>query len=275
MIRNRSHPDSIIRPILAACLLAGLPAITGCINDLSADQSRLKGYSAMQRGEHEKAREHFQQTLQKNDTDWKSLYYLGRIQLEQFNNPGEARRHLEIAYSVRESRSDIQLAPKPGSARTAVPYPTRTEIAAALAEALHQQGRTEQLFGFLRNVTDNHGTMEDYLLLAQYLEKNGDHDAAQVAYKQAAAVADDGDATGYIALADFYDRIGQPDRALTALRKAYHVDPEARGLEKKIREHGMVPGPTIALPPDQDQQQTEPAPEGAAPSPSETTGEQS
>lgn len=269
-----SHPIRRVLPALAAaCLL--LAGLTGCVTDLTNDMARLDGYKAMKRGEPETARTHFQRCLDHNPTDWKSLYYLGRLELEEFNDPGEARRHLEIAYSVRESRSDIQLSADPGSSKTAVPYPKRTEILAALAEAIYQQGRHEQLFGYLRNEINTYGTKGDYLLLAEYLEKGGDHDAALVAYEQAAKVAKTGDATGYIALADFLDRLGQPDRALTALRKAYHIDPTARGLEKKIREHGMVPGPTIALPPDGEPQRASPDEDDAGAAPSESAGEQS
>jgi len=45
------------------------------------------------------------------------------------------------------------------------------------------------------------------------------------------------------------DAAGDRESALTQLRHAYFIDPDRKGLADRIRAHGMVPGPTIALPP--------------------------
>ena len=42
--------------------------------------------------------------------------------------------------------------------------------------------------------------------------------------------------------------IGDPDAAVTALRQAYGVNPDDEMVAERLRQHGLVPGPTVALP---------------------------
>ena len=44
----------------------------------------------------------------------------------------DARRHLEVYETIRKYLPDNQLSPAPGAAGTAVPFPTRQQIADAL-----------------------------------------------------------------------------------------------------------------------------------------------
>lgn len=232
-----------------ALMVPALVLLGGCM-ELRNDYNRLEAYKAYRNGQVEQAREGFRQVIDSEPGDWKSQYYLGRIYLEELDDPSAAQQHLEIAYSVRTAQPEIALAPQPGSAQTAVPFPTRGQIADALAEAMSQQGLDQPLLGFLRENIDNYGAVDDYLRLARVLAERGDPDGAQVAYQQAVEMAGPDDPRPYSELAAFYEEIGARDQALIQLRKAYYIDPEYDRLAERIRSHGMVPGPTVGIPPE-------------------------
>ncbi|QNN22375.1 tetratricopeptide repeat protein [Planctomycetales bacterium ZRK34] len=231
---------------LSAALM--LAALTGCVSELPVDTVRLNAYDAYRAGDAAAARDQFAACVRRDPTDYKSHYYLGVIGLNQLNDPAYARRHLELALTLRDSRLRRPLVLESGLPETTVPYPSRADITDALAEALYRMGTPQQLFAFLRSTTDEYGEVSDYLRLAEYLAKSGDHDAAKNSYIQAIKVSPADDPTAELALADFYDAIGDRPAALVQLRAAYGIDPTLEGLTDRIRAHGLVPGPTIALP---------------------------
>lgn len=234
-----------------ALLLIGTPALlTGCVSELPVDAARLNGYEAYQGGDYETARQYFTDCLDRQPTDWKSHYYLAKIAMERRGDAAFAQRHLELAHTIRESMPDTQLSARPGSAETGVPYPSRGQIADALAQAMHMQGKHPQMVGFLRQEIDQHGTVRDYLRLARYLRKAGDHDGARTAYRNAIKIAPPDDAEPYLRLAEFYDQLGAKERARRQLRIAYGIDPDQPGLEQALRQHNLTPRPSIALPPE-------------------------
>ena len=206
-------------------------ALTGCTVDPGLYQERgLRNYYELHRVE--AARADFQRAIKGKPTLWQSQYHLGLIALSH-NEPMLAQRHLEIALTlVRDQPAQAQ------------------PIVDALAEAMYQQGDYPRLFGFLNEVTDQYGTANDYLRRARYFVKVGDHDNAQVAFRQAIKVAGPGEVEPYLALAGFYEQIGATDKALVVLRQAYGLAPDNAQVAQAIRRLGEIPGPTISLPPD-------------------------
>lgn len=239
---------SAYRQFAALSAVLMLATLTGCVSELPVDTVRLNAYQSYRASDYAAAQDQFAACVRRDPTDYKSHYYLGLIGLNQINDPAYARRHLELALTLRESRIRRPLVLESGLPDTAVPYPSRADITDALAEALYRMDTPQQLFAFLRNATDEHGEVSDYLRLARYLAKSGDHDEAKNAYIQAIKVAPADDPTPELALADFYDQIGDRPAALVQLRAAYGIDPDLEGLSDRIRAHGLVPGPTIALP---------------------------
>jgi tetratricopeptide (TPR) repeat protein len=242
-----------MRCLIRACIVlflasAALP-MTGCVNELTTDMVRAEAYSAFRSGDMPRARELFEQAAGRDATDVKSHYFLGRIGLEQLNDAGYARRHLETCYEIVHAKTSRHVAPLPGTANTAVPFPTITQIADALAESIHRQNNPPQLMGFLQEMIENHGSSRDYIRKGDYLVKLGDPDAAHTSYVAACKVRDPKDAGPYVVLAGFYDSIGDKDQAILALRNAYHIDPYNQDAAAQLRAHGMVPGPSIGLPP--------------------------
>ena len=240
-------PSRFVLPLVLLSIM--LVAGSGCA--LSTDTMRLKGYDAYREGKQQTSREYFEQTVARDATDYKSHYYLGMLGLGEMNDPSYARRHFEIAYSIRQAKPEIAFAPQPGTAETYVPFPTRAQIVDGLAEAMYRLGEHPQLFTFLNQVAEQYGDAADYLRLARYMRKVGDHDAARFAYVKAARAGAGKDPQPYVQLGEFLDEVGARDEALTAYRRAYYIDSKVPGLAEKIRSHGMVPGPTVGLPPEQ------------------------
>jgi Flp pilus assembly protein TadD len=228
--------------------LWGLTLLEGCTSQKPVSVARVDGYLAMRAGDLDTARQEFAYCVGRDATDWKSHYYLAAVLLDQNADVSGARRHLEVANEIREQRPGTAFKPRFETQETVVPYPTRGQILDELAEAMFREDNPEQLFTFLRDVSDRYGETTDYMRMARYLHKSGDHDSALVTYQKAIKVADEDDTSPHIALAGFYDSVGARRDALIQLRIAYGIDPDNPAIADAIRAHGMVPGPTVALP---------------------------
>ena len=222
-------------------------ALGGCVQHLPRDHNRLAAYQEYRQGNYDEARERFERVLDADPTDWRSHYYAGVIALEHDNEPNAARRHLSIAYEIYEGRATRRLNYEIGDPQTGVPYPTRAEILDAKAEAIYQQNHEQALHAFLRRAIQSHGTPADYMRMGRYMERIGDHDSARSAYRSAVRMVGPNDPVPYLRLADFYENIGNYGRALVELRKAYGIDPQNREANRRLRGHGVTPGPTAAL----------------------------
>lgn len=239
-----------LQSIFAVLALAAvLVAATGCDNYRTA-RHRLVGWQAYNDADYAAAYDRFAQAVDLDSTDWVSQYYLGVLELDWRKNPAEARRRLEIAETLRDAHPNAQYGGEVGQEHGVVDRPTRAMVTEKLAQALLAQGYNRQLASYLRETADNFGETDDYLRLARYLHKVGDPDAAKSAYAQAIKIADRTDPEPYFQLAEFYDAIGDREAALTRYRQVYFLDPDRKGLADTLRAHGIVPGPTIALPPD-------------------------
>lgn len=229
---------------LALLAIGGCATTTPIVNA----HARLQAYRAYKDGNVEEARGVFQKCVDRDPTELKSNYYLGRILLDHYEQPADAAKHFETAYAVLHNRAEQQIRDNPNLDNTGVPTPTLSQVADGLAEAMFRQKLRTQLVGFLSEVVDYRGSIEDYQRKGRYLYKLGDHDGARDAYITATRIAGKTTVEPYVELAEFYDNIGARDEALVALRKAYGIDSTYPDLAKRIRDHGMVPGPTVALP---------------------------
>jgi Flp pilus assembly protein TadD len=240
---------SVLRCLLLPLTLLTATMVVGC--DIPNRVHRLRGLNHYERAELDEAASDFEAAVDRDPTDWRGHYYLGRIALDR-GRPSPARRHFEIAYTLRQRPDPLQIDAADPEAETDPEgrWPSMSQIVDGLAESIYQAGDEAQLFAFLDEVIDRHARPVDYLRKADYLSRTGDHDGAVTAYRQAIAV-EPADPDLYLALAEFYDQLGRRDDALTELRHAYYLAPDDREVAERIRAHGVVPGPTIALPPPQ------------------------
>lgn len=208
--------------LLGLCMCLPLLA-TGC---KTAVNLRDEGVLAMNRGQNDLALDKLTQAVRKDPSSARTHYQLGRAYLALDRNI-EAQYELEKAYAIRPNDPELT----PG-------------ILDNLAEALLRQDETASLVAFLDKHAVN-GTTRDFLRQGKYLAKAGDPDAARVAFRKATYFADPKDPEPYIAIADFYTSIGDQPNAVTSLRYANYVAPGNLDAAERLRQFGIVPGPTI------------------------------
>jgi hypothetical protein len=79
----------------------------------------------------------------------------------------------------------------------------------------------------------------------------GDADGAEHALLTAAKIDGGKTAAPQIALADFYRSIGDKKAEIVRLRNALYLDPKNPEIPKRLRELGEIPGPSLAMPPEE------------------------
>jgi len=236
-------PNQSVTPIagnrvLIGLLLAGVLALAGCsVNDvrkqMRAQNQRELGVAAYNVGDYARARLHLETAIDAKPGDFRQNYWLGMVELAQ-GKPLAAQRQFEYAWTLRQD--DPQWTPK---------------ILDGIAESLYRQDRIEALQTFLADTATRYGTTDAYLREAEYLIKSGDPDGAQTAYQKAARVSGQDDPAVYLAIAEFYQSVNDVPNAVTSLRYAYYLDPDNKAVSEKFRQFGIVPGPTLRLPPPQ------------------------
>lgn len=214
-----------MRRLAALCAMLMLLAACAVPNTVL----RKRADQAMADGQSDRARTLLEQALKQDRTDWQAHHALARVLLE--TDPLAAQLHVERALTLEPA------APENGP------------MIEVLAEALYRQGKHEQALAMLEESIDEQRITTSYLRLGNYAATIGDADGAVLAFRQAAAVAGQGDARPYLALWRFYEAIGDGGNALRSLRTAYHLRPNDPVLTLALRRYGIVPGPTAGLPP--------------------------
>jgi tetratricopeptide (TPR) repeat protein len=118
-----------------------------------------------------------------------------------------------------------------------------------LAESLFQQRKLDELRSMLADTASRYATTGDFIRQGRYLSRIGDPDGAEVALRKAVSVSDLKDIQPYMEMADFYESVGRRDKAVTALRYAYFLRPADPKITERLRAAGVVPGPTTGLQP--------------------------
>ena len=214
-----------LKTIAGLCLLATLSQ-AGCKSYVGY---REDGWSAYRQEDYAGAAENFAEATQRKPSDYLSQYYLG-VSLLKLDQAVQAMTPLEQA---------LMLAPE---------NPQWTpQIADGVAESYYQQGRVEKLYAFLdQMIIDYNQQSYDFLRQAKYLGLMGDADGQKLALTKAGQFAPMGDATPYLAQAEFYLSFNDVPAALQALRYGYYVDPTNESVQDQLRGQGIVPGPTQA-----------------------------
>lgn len=204
-----------------------LVALSACAVHTPVTTLRERGDAHFARSEYEQAADQYAQITERYPGDWQAQYQLG-VSLLELGQTSDARRALELAHSLR---------------------PYDDEIARALAEAMYRLGDEQHLFAFLRERAESRQSSAAHLHFAHYALQMGDPDSAQIAINKAIAVDHGESVEPYLAAADLAEQLGDNDGALRRLRQAYGIDPHDQRVITRLRDHGEVPGPTLALPP--------------------------
>lgn len=219
---------SVSKRLISLLMFTALLLLGACSGRMSTEAMKSKADYAWFQQRYTDAKPLYAELTERDPGNWQAQQRLGECLLIEGDASG-ARRALELAWVLR-----------PGDEATAD----------ALAEAMYDYGDRTALFVFLREQTQTTQTPAAYLRLAYWAIECGDPDTARVAIQTALAV-DDGDSVEpYLAGAALAQQIGAPDDAVLLLHKAYVIDPEDERVRTRLRELGAVPGPTMALPPD-------------------------
>ena len=144
--------------------------------------------------------------------------------------PKQAREQLSVAHDVS---------------------PTNERYADALAEAYYQAGEIEPLLGFLSRRATERGNVEDFLRLGVYSAGVGHADEALAALTTAARLDRGRTIRPQLALADFYASVADRANELRRLCMALWLEPQNQVLWARIRAMGEVPGPALAIQPEE------------------------
>ncbi|HAI11554.1 MAG TPA: hypothetical protein DCM28_07600 [Phycisphaerales bacterium] len=191
---------------------------------------REKAINAKKDGNTERALKLYSKALSQIDTDWRAMEGIANIRFEQ-QNWIDAQLGYEKIISLQ-----------PDNARV-------SHWLDRVAECLFKQGRADALQDMLRNANEQYGSSSDFLRQANYLTKVGDMDQAQVAYRKAVHFADKTDDAPWIAMAAFYELVGDKGQAIEALRRAHAINPANLSVADRLRHYGIVPGPAAGIQP--------------------------
>lgn len=163
--------------------------------------------------------------------------------------PGEARVQHRMALTLLEL----------GRAQEAVEWavvahdqrPHDERFIDTRARALFEAGRSDDLFAFLRTMTQDRGHVGDYIRLGDYASRMGDPDTAEHALLLAAKIDGGQSIEPQLALADFYASINDTTNAKRRLRMALFLDQANLDIHNRLRAMGEIPGPSLAIFPDE------------------------
>lgn len=177
-----------------------------------------------------RAEVYLRRAIERDPTDWRAQRGLANLLMRKGTgrNILEAQLTLEKAWALRDDDPETYI------------------IIDELAETLLRQDKHKRLSKLLIEACQRYRTDYDFLRQGRFLAKTGDIDGAVVAYRKAARFKR-GDASAYLELANVFEGIGDIERAVHALRLGYAADPSNALVIKRLRDHGVTPGPTMAV----------------------------
>lgn len=188
------------------------------------------GDRALARGDCAQAERDYAEYVRRDDSDGRARLQYGKALL-CLGKVKEAREQLEKAYTVMPNNDDAIF---------------------TLAEARAQDRDMEGAVRLVRAVAEDRKRPSDWILLGKFYERANAPDDAEQAFLTAARGDLGQSLAPQLALAEFYERVGQRDRALERYRMCLYVSPGNREMVKRIQAYGH-PGTlaTSLQPPEQ------------------------
>lgn len=213
--------------LVVGITLAG--SLPGCSTGRSDLAIREKGDLEFHRGNYEVARVQYLEYSKLRPGRHDVLHNLGICALET-GRTDEALHFLRLSYDLE---------------------PQTTAYVDALAEAMYRAGKYDELYELLRERTRQPGGVEDFLRLGEYAERMGDPDEAENALRTAAKLDRGKTVAPQLALARFYQNMGDAEMELLRLRMALFLAPDNQDVSERIRLLGHIPGPTFRIAPEE------------------------
>jgi len=212
---------------LSLVMLGQLAMLGGCSDRRALRVVREEGDKAYRFQRYDQAREEFAEVVERDPTDWEYRSKLGKTLL-LLGRPVQAREQLAVAYELRPQSDEI------------LEDYARAMLASEDFNSLHEV--------LLRRARETQA-VEDYIRLGMYDLRAGDADSAERALITAANLDEGRTPEPQLALANFYETVGDETQAVRRLRMALYTDIENREANERLRAKGHIPGPTFALPP--------------------------
>lgn len=217
-----------IAPLLAAlCLLTACQPAQKVRQTLALNELQNQAGAAESRGDDAAAIELWSEYVERRPHEAMARYRLGTVLLRT-GSPEEASEHFWVASDLR---------------------PGRIDYLEALAESLHQSGQRETLFQFLRDTIDEGGLAEGHMRIARYSMRSGLIDEAEESLRIAAALEGQRSDKPHRMLADLARQTGDNEAEIEAWRTVLWFDPSDPDANARLRELGVIPGPSLARPP--------------------------
>lgn len=213
---------------LAMIAVVGLATLAGCsTSQRNIWKVQADAEHAYKHGNYAVAEADWAEFVARRPQDAEGHYRYGLALLAN-DKPALAREQLVIANDMRPGNEDS---------------------IEALASAIRATGNTDDLFRFLRRMIEERGIATDYDRLGRYLASVGNADEAETAFLTSAQIDAGKTLAPQLALANFYQSIGDVQNEKLRLRMALAIDPQNQGVQARLRALGEVPGPSLALTP--------------------------
>lgn len=204
----------------AAAILAGCQGRSV----LKAEQDGIHHNSV---GEYAQAEQDFAYTLDKSPGRVPSRLGMGKALMAQ-GKASQARPHLETAYSIE---------------------PNNDEVIDLLAEAMLKDGKPDEMTRLLKGRAEERQTVKEWVRYGKWAAKANDADGAENAYITAARIDKGQTVEPQIGLANLYEQVGDPDRAIQRLRMALYLRPQDIVIRSKLAALGANPAESFAIVP--------------------------
>ncbi|MDX2147515.1 MAG: tetratricopeptide repeat protein [Planctomycetota bacterium] len=223
------QPRRAAQPVLVALALTMTAALVGCGTQRPLHIVESSAKRHFDNRDYAAALADYQEYVDRKPGEVRVRYQLAQTYLE-LDQPAKAAEELTTVYNVD---------------------PLNDAYVDARAEALYRAGQRDRLVVFLQRQTAERGRVLDYLRLGKYQQLIGNADEARTALNIGAKI-DRGQTIGpQMALADFYKAVGDRENELTRLRMAMYIEPMNQVVWERIRALGEVPGPSLALMPEE------------------------
>ena len=226
-----------IRTTLRIMVLAAAPGLfMGVVGCESAKKqfATVPTYVLLEKGDHalyygndQEAADYFQQVLDREPGNGHALRQYGECMLA-IGEPVKAVNAFSTA---------------------ALASPEDADLVYLLAKAEVESGSYDRAFDLLRIRAIDNADSTAWMLLAEYALQLDDPDTAETAIRRAIELIGDTSPRPYLLAADLQERLGNEQEALRRLRQAYGRASANPEVDRRLREYGELPGPSISLPP--------------------------
>lgn len=215
-------------PLIAALFMLGCQPAAKVHRTLALSELQNRAGQAEQLGDDAQALELWREYIERRPHEAMARYRLGTLLLRT-GRPQDAADNLWVAHDLK---------------------PARIDYLEALADALLQSGEQDAMFQLLRDTIDEGGLAEGHLRMARFALRAGLVDEAEESLRIAAAIVGTESDVPYRLLADLARQTGDKQREITAWRRVLWFDTADPQANARLEQLDIIPGPSIALPPD-------------------------